>query len=615
MKKQEISVILAYTLITVVMLLPFGITPGHIAGVVEGDVFNSIWPFWWMAKSINLGTNYIFTDYIFYPNGTNLAFYPFALIDTLMFLPITLMFGTVISYNFSLFMSFLLSAIGMFYLSRYITKDTKASFVAGLIFSFSSYHLLQATGHMYISTMQWIPFFILFFLKALKEKKNIYIALAAVFLLFNSLATWEYALHLLLFTSLYVLADFFVKKRNHLKILVKILVVYFIIAAPVLFPVISEYIANPYERTIEGSVVASMDILSYVTPTKYHLLYGNNIGALRESMLIGKPVESTAFLGFTVIILLLFSLRKRWKELASWTLALITLFIFSLGPVLQIGGRLLFKFPLNLADLAMKLGIRISELGAELLNNFIGVPLPYLLLYLYFPFFSVLRSPSRFLSVLTLIIALFCAFSVKELNKKYKKAWIVISVLVLLESFVILTPLISSEVPQIYHEIAKEEGDFAIMEAPFYAHSKFMFYQTVHGKKIVGGSWWRYAEASSFHNNNSLLTYLRFNITPREAGHELLLERVKRTNPEAADILDKYIEARADIYKSEQFELTRQPTEADVKEFIEYKIKYIIIFPEEMPQDVDINPVLEYLGLLIGRECESKHGVYLCRIY
>ena len=66
--------------------------------------------------------------------------------------------------------------------------------------------------------------------------------------------------------------------------------------------------------------------------------------------------------------------------------------------------------------------------------------------------------------------------------------------LICLEFIMLPTTLIRVEIPEYYQKIKETPGDFAILEAPasFTGNSMianvYMYYQTVHGKRVVDGS-------------------------------------------------------------------------------------------------------------------------------
>jgi hypothetical protein len=99
-------------------------------------------------------------------------------------------------------------------------------------------------------------------------------------------------------------------------------------------------------------------------------------------------------------------------------------------------------------------------------------------------FFNLLHTPNKNLSDLK---NFFKGFLVR------KGMPLVVVTLVCLEFIALPTILIRVEVPGCYRKIKEMQGDFAILELPasFFGHglmgNLYMFYQTVHGKKIVNG--------------------------------------------------------------------------------------------------------------------------------
>ena len=65
--------------------------------------------------------------------------------------------------------------------------------------------------------------------------------------------------------------------------------------------------------------------------------------------------------------------------------------------------------------------------------------------------------------------------------------FIIISCLILFEFLAVPFPMSSAEVPAFYKQLALETGDCAILEVPGFAAANYMYFQTVHGKKLVNG--------------------------------------------------------------------------------------------------------------------------------
>jgi hypothetical protein len=70
---------------------------------------------------------------------------------------------------------------------------------------------------------------------------------------------------------------------------------------------------------------------------------------------------------------------------------------------------------------------------------------------------------------------------------KESVAFILISCLVLFEFLSVPFWMASAEVPVFYKQLAGETDDYAILEVPGLATSDYMYFQTIHGKKLVNG--------------------------------------------------------------------------------------------------------------------------------
>jgi hypothetical protein len=73
------------------------------------------------------------------------------------------------AYNLQIFTSFVLAGCTMYLLTRYVTGNRLAAGVAGVIFAFSPFHLAQAMQYPALSSIQWIPLFLLALLVALRS--------------------------------------------------------------------------------------------------------------------------------------------------------------------------------------------------------------------------------------------------------------------------------------------------------------------------------------------------------------------------------------------------------------------------------------------------------------
>jgi hypothetical protein len=118
-----------------------------------------------------------------------------------------------------------------------------------------------------------------------------------------------------------------------------------------------------------------------------------------------------------------------------------------------------------------------------------GVPMPYLLLYKYVPFFAEGRDPTRFTPLAVLMVSVLSAFAARDLmGRTRRKAARVLLVAilaggVLFENTVRVAGGYRPEVNPLYRELGHLSGDFAIIDLTREPHK--LLPQTVHGKKIT----------------------------------------------------------------------------------------------------------------------------------
>ena len=508
-------VILAYLLLTLLLTYPLGLKIAtHIPGG-SFDALQNVWNLWWFKYAVvDLHSNPFYTNLVYHPTGVSLLFHTFNPFNAILAIPLQMIFGLTVSYNMIILFAFVAAGYGAYLLAKYVTRNAAAAFIAGIIFAFSPSHFAHtAGGHLQVLSIEWIPFYVLFFLKTIREaqKKNAF--LAAFFFLLTMLCDFYYALYLACFSVLYLCYQFWTSKG---KIYNKGLMIRFVILAiaaavliaPIALPMLTElkYHISP---SVETTLAGSADLLGFVTPSTLHPLLGplaRNIAG----KFTGNTAENTVFLGYTVLLMAMYSAwRVREKDIRYWIFATLFFLVLSLGPVLHILGDTEFT--------AFK----------------VRVPLPYLILY---PLFSLTRVPARLIVMVMLSLSIVVAYGLKDLSqwiqsrsegialspsttlrtslpgfklgkigstmsrgfpdaKRLSKAVMMSFVFcaIVFEYASFPLPLGKLVVPKMYYQIASEEGDFALVELPrdyCYAKcqvSEYQYYQTVHRKKLIGG--------------------------------------------------------------------------------------------------------------------------------
>jgi len=503
-KKRENSnyyIIGTYTVLTLIMTYPFvfNITRYH----APGDYNMFLWNMWWVKKAVLSFSSPYYTNFMFYPGGIDLSYHTFSMFNALVAIPLSVFFSRITIYNLLFLLSFIIGAFGVYLLVKYLVGNKYAAFISGLVFAFSPFHFAHSLGHLNLLSIEWIPFFILYFIKTFREpgKKNP--LLSGIFLALTSLCSWYYMIYAILFMLLFFMYWlWYDRAKFELSFFTKYsltLLVFFIIVLPFSYPMLKVLLRGDsyfYRGNQYTGYVA--DSIAFITPPWYHPVWGGVFEPIR-SHFTGNYAENTVFLGFSVIGLSIYSILKiKSKEVRFWFISAVTFMIFSLGPVLHVLGY--SRIPIN-NPLLTKIGL--TKILHFLHYPFIsvGLPLPYYI-FNYVPLIKAARVPSRFVVMLMLSLSVLVGYGCskifgklgsKRMFSKFSAKKVVagvISLVVVFEFLRIPFTIRSFNVPIFYKDLAKDKQKYAILELPLYGwgnNEEFMCYQTIHEKKIVNG--------------------------------------------------------------------------------------------------------------------------------
>ena len=324
--KAFFIVLIGYVFVTLLMTYPlvFHLSthiPGEIPGGV-GDGHQNLWNIWHFKKRVLNFQNPFYTNYIYYPIGVKLIFHTYSVFNNLLALPFN---NIVLAYNFIVLFSFIMSAIGMYFLSFYLTQDKLGSFVAGIIFSFCPYKFAHLLGHLNLVSTEWIPFYILYLIKTFKEPfsyKNI--CLTSTFFLFTFFCSYYYAFYLIIFTILFFAFEFRKKifsKRNLLLIFT-----IFILILPILIMGIQSYLEEDLPK-VGGHKQESADLLAFFIPSPLHPLFGPYVEPIYHAFRASIVTEAPVFMGYTVLALFIYSvLSSQRRKFKFWLISALCFF-------------------------------------------------------------------------------------------------------------------------------------------------------------------------------------------------------------------------------------------------------------------------------------------------
>jgi hypothetical protein len=552
MRRIHLWALLLYSLLAVALTWPLitQITT-HVPGsdTWAYDEYTFLWNIWYFKHALidQLSTP-LHTDLIFYPVGMGLVMYTFNLLAAALALPLHLATGNIpLASNLINLASTALAGYGTFLLvlhllrpqavnSQQLTINGRptpatfhlppftlaAAFIAGLIYAFASSRMVYlALGHYMIVTTQWLPFFLLYFVRTLDRWRSRDALIAGVFAALCLLTDMLYGVLLALMAGV-LLLDWWLGYRRQRRAgqivqaipwtrtlgrLAVMVAVAALLSAPLLIPTVREGLDADY--AVEGwgmSDQLSADLVGLVTPTDLHPLWG---GDWEETLRAVQTGESrfrdvnTVFVGYASLALAVLGAIVAGRRARAWLAIALIAFVLALGPLLQINGQSLYDLD----------GLRVT------------VPLPYIVLH-YLPFVQGFRAPNRFSLVLLQALAVLAGYGAAWLLVKVSGARrgrtdsgephapraprpapraplaialaVVLSVAVIFEHLAVPMPLTDARVPAPYRELAREPEGGAVLQLPMGWRNGFgvfgaedtrvEWYQTVHGRPILSGN-------------------------------------------------------------------------------------------------------------------------------
>lgn len=489
MKKflEHSLVLFAYFLLTAFLTYPVILKIGkHLVGA-RPAMYEYLWNMWWAKKVLKDPKLSLFsTDYIGYPYEIHLGYQMWeSAFNTLVSIPLQQIFSIATIQGLLFLFTFVMSGYGVYLLSLHHTNHKLASFLSGATFAFCAYRMGHGLGHLNLISTQWIPFFILFLLKInTTNSKNRWknSILAGVFLGMCALCSVYYLLGSLLFLLIYVIFElvYQMKSSNMSFQLKELLIAYvlmffffFLTIFPFFIPIIKEKYSG-YEY-VDLGIYGAADVISFFIPSTLHPVFKH---LAKKSPVYIPPVLSV-YIG---TIPLVFSLILAFKlkdlnhkiKIKLWMWSGLFFALMTLGPYLKIMGK---EYP--------------------------NILLPFWVLKR-IPLLKDIRNPNRFAIFLMLSLSVLVGYASLRIFMKtsaHPKSFpltlilfILILTGILAENISIPYPTTPNEIPEVYLEIAQEKDSFAIAELNgkwseekhFAIFPKYMYYQTVHQKKLIG---------------------------------------------------------------------------------------------------------------------------------
>jgi hypothetical protein len=370
--------------------------------------------------------------------------------------------------NISLLISFPLAGVGAFYLIRHLTQNEAGALLGGFVFAFNPSHVAHVMHHIGISSIEFIPFFVLSYLVAIERKSILWMAAASGFYVLSALSCWYYLFYIAYFMAFHTVY-MFIRDRTFLRgwdLLTPLvcLLSALISLSPLLVPM-ARTAMGPVSVYVGGSNFFVADVLGYVVFPPVHLLgdFTKNV----NSLFTGDPWEATVYLGLVNILILTwlcFCAKQKDRELLTYVLCGMAVFcVLASGAFLHV------------------LGIRT-------------IPMPGALLAV-LPVVDNLRAPSRLIVFVYLFLAIGIGHAASLVwRRRYRVSirWglFAVAALIMLDFYPLhlaITPVSCSPGLALIRDDA--EPDFGVLNLPGgrIESDAYMLQQTCHGRPIVQG--------------------------------------------------------------------------------------------------------------------------------
>ncbi|PYR11803.1 MAG: hypothetical protein DMG00_09925 [Acidobacteria bacterium] len=162
--RRELALVAAGAVVlTVAMTYPLAFKLGHVARIDNGDGQFAVWNVAWVARTLVVDPVHVFDANIFYPHRGTLAYSEANLGAGILALPTYwLTRNPYAALNIAILCGFVLSAIGMYFLVRYLTRDRRAAVISAIAFAFCPY-IFAHSAQIQLQMVAGLPFSMLAF--------------------------------------------------------------------------------------------------------------------------------------------------------------------------------------------------------------------------------------------------------------------------------------------------------------------------------------------------------------------------------------------------------------------------------------------------------------------
>jgi hypothetical protein len=449
------------------MTYPLSLNPSGLGPFDQPDALENAWTLSWISHQVVTHPLDLFGASTFHPLPHSLAFSEHLFVPGLIALPVlALTNDLVFTYNLLILLATISSALGMYLLTVFLTRNRIAAILAGLFYSFIPYrfdrlHLLQLQFHLFLPLVlvclhrflktgerRWAWAFGGFFVLQVLSGSHLAVMAAAVIL-----------------SALLTLSPGASCSGRDLAYLVMVLALAVAIVCPFSLPYLEHH---RVEWSLDAIEYASANPATFVASSSRLYRPLNSAwfdGAPRDFLFPGVTLLLFGAGGVAILLSSRGDFPRPWAHASFYVLILIAGVVLSFGP----------KTPI------------------------------YVFLYKHIAFFRGLRNVTQYACLLFLSLSVFSSFALAWLldsdRTARRRKWIVASITAffLIESTTAPLALVPfrDEPPEVYSWLAKQTDAGAILELPFQVRQpRYLFWARHYEFRPSLGGTSRYVPAS-----------------------------------------------------------------------------------------------------------------------
>jgi hypothetical protein len=315
---RALAATLLYALIAVAWTWPLATGLGRLVPWDLGDPLLNCWILAWhfhQAGRVLHGDAGAFADWwhpnIFHPSPYGLGQSELLVAQALQGAPIYALTGNIVlTYNLLFLSSFVLAALGAFLFVRGLTRDSRAGFIAGLLYGFALYRVNQGP-HLQVLSSQWFPFVLWGLHEWWQHGRVRHAVLAGVALALQNLSNGYFLVYAALWLPPYVLAQLALRARlRDRRAWLGPLVCAALgvgLTAPFLYPYARLRALGQPPRPLVAVVQYSADTYAWLTANEQLRFWGSRLQTLV------RP-EGDLFPGLVPVLLMAIALALAWHH-------------------------------------------------------------------------------------------------------------------------------------------------------------------------------------------------------------------------------------------------------------------------------------------------------------